>query len=89
MWTPTAIADPHFTQPGMNHPSAKQVTLRGETPSLLATGVRPDANVVFQLDTTANNYKNWTAHLEHSHDVSAYMYDGTTVTPLPRSDVQF
>jgi len=45
--------------------------------------------VVFQLATTANNYKNWTAHLEHSHDVSAYMYDGTTVTPLPRSDVQF
>ena len=89
MWTPTAMADSHVTPPNMNQPSRNQATLLGETPNLLATDVRPDANVVFQLDTTAKNYKNWTAHLVHSHDVSAYMYDGTTVTPLPRSDVQF
>ncbi|WCK56971.1 hypothetical protein PP175_27660 (plasmid) [Aneurinibacillus sp. Ricciae_BoGa-3] len=62
--------------------------VKSVTPAMGATFVRPDANVVIQLDPTSKEYHLALAMLKNGL-VKAYVLDGKSVTALPKSDLTF
>ncbi|WCK57372.1 hypothetical protein PP175_25230 (plasmid) [Aneurinibacillus sp. Ricciae_BoGa-3] len=62
--------------------------VKSVTPAIGATVVRPDANVVIQLDPTSKEYHLALAMLKNGF-VEAYVLDGKSVTQLPQADIQF
>ncbi|WCK57166.1 hypothetical protein PP175_28680 (plasmid) [Aneurinibacillus sp. Ricciae_BoGa-3] len=62
--------------------------VKSVTPAMGTTVVRPDANMVIQLDPTSKEYRMASAMLKNGL-VQAYVLDGKTVTVLPKADVTF